>query len=124
MSKLDTTPIQPRTTFLLFETSQLYHSSSFQSASLLNLISLLCTHFPASRSTPYLYLVMAEQQQNLQALTEQYQKFEQGNTILMLHGIYLTPAAELQSNIQSRQKLESQQQENKQVQKVRRIRTI
>ncbi|KAH8595197.1 Prefoldin [Bisporella sp. PMI_857] len=43
---------------------------------------------------------MADQQQ-LQALSEQYQKLEQ----------------ELQTSIQSRQKLESQQQENKQVQK-------
>ncbi|KAG0647055.1 Gim complex subunit 1 [Hyphodiscus hymeniophilus] len=44
---------------------------------------------------------MAEQQQRLQALSEEYQKLE----------------GELQANIQSRQRLESQQQENKAVQK-------
>ncbi|KAG9244324.1 Prefoldin [Calycina marina] len=44
---------------------------------------------------------MAEQQPHLQALSEQYQKFEQ----------------ELQTSIQARQKLESQHQENKNVQK-------
>ncbi|TGO12380.1 hypothetical protein BTUL_0089g00170 [Botrytis tulipae] len=44
---------------------------------------------------------MAEQQQRLQALTEEYQKLQ----------------TDLQSSISSRQKLESQQQENKSVQK-------
>ncbi|PQE32389.1 prefoldin subunit 6 protein [Rutstroemia sp. NJR-2017a WRK4] len=44
---------------------------------------------------------MAEQQQRLQALTEQYSKLQN----------------ELQTSIASRQKLESQQQENKGVQK-------
>jgi len=44
---------------------------------------------------------MADQQQHLQNLSEQYQKLE----------------GELQNKIQSRQKLESQQQENKAVQK-------
>ncbi|TGO47042.1 hypothetical protein BCON_0296g00010 [Botryotinia convoluta] len=44
---------------------------------------------------------MAEQQQHLQALTEEYQKLQ----------------TDLQSSISSRQKLESQQQENKSVQK-------
>jgi len=62
---------------------------------------------------------MADQQQNLQALSEQYQKFEQGNTIWSSKIVSLTSVLELQNIIQSRQKLESQQQENKQVQKVR-----
>ncbi|KAB8293019.1 hypothetical protein EYC80_007381 [Monilinia laxa] len=44
---------------------------------------------------------MAEQQQRLQALTEEYQKLQ----------------TDLQTSISSRQKLESQQQENKGVQK-------
>ncbi|TGO69320.1 hypothetical protein BOTNAR_0012g00070 [Botryotinia narcissicola] len=44
---------------------------------------------------------MAEQQQRLQALTEEYQRLQ----------------TDLQSSISSRQKLESQQQENKSVQK-------
>ncbi|KAF7943481.1 hypothetical protein EAE96_011406 [Botrytis aclada] len=44
---------------------------------------------------------MAEQQQRLQALTEEYQKLQ----------------TDLQTSISSRQKLESQQQENKSVQK-------
>ncbi|ESZ96796.1 hypothetical protein SBOR_2797 [Sclerotinia borealis F-4128] len=44
---------------------------------------------------------MAEQQQHLQALTEEYQKLQ----------------TDLQNSIASRQKLESQQQENKGVQK-------
>ncbi|KAF7929924.1 uncharacterized protein EAE97_009521 [Botrytis byssoidea] len=44
---------------------------------------------------------MAEQQQRLQALTEEYQNLQ----------------TDLQSSISSRQKLESQQQENKSVQK-------
>ncbi|KAI9643656.1 Prefoldin subunit 6 [Ciborinia camelliae] len=44
---------------------------------------------------------MAEQQQRLQALTEEYQQLQ----------------TDLQSSISSRQKLESQQQENKGVQK-------
>lgn len=44
---------------------------------------------------------MAEQQQQLQALTEEFQKLQQ----------------ELQNSIQSRQRLESQQQENTGVQK-------
>ncbi|KAA8566525.1 hypothetical protein MFRU_042g00410 [Monilinia fructicola] len=44
---------------------------------------------------------MAEQQQRLQALTEEYQKLQ----------------TDLQNSISSRQKLESQQQENKGVQK-------
>ena len=62
---------------------------------------------------------MAEQQQQLQALSEQYQKFEQGGLYCLdrdtATNLYFT---ELQSHIQSRQRLESQQQENKGVQKV------
>lgn len=66
---------------------------------------------------------MAEQQQRLQALTEEYQKLQTG--------VYLSPSLplppyntctnlfpDLQNSISSRQKLESQQQENKGVQKV------
>lgn len=64
---------------------------------------------------------MAEAQQKLQVLSEQYQKFEQGDPSILYcswRGPWLH-VLELQQSIQSRQKLESQQQENKQVQKVR-----
>jgi prefoldin beta subunit len=65
---------------------------------------------------------MADQQQHLQALSEEYQKLEQGQYAnLSCHvQIDLILYAELQSSIQSRQRLESQQQENRAVQKVRR----
>lgn len=68
---------------------------------------------------------MAEAQQRAQVLTEEYQKLQTGNHALLPHG--LVPArieqltntpAELQTIISARQKLESQQQENKGVKKV------
>lgn len=61
---------------------------------------------------------MAEQQQRLQALSEEYQKLEQGKFSLFMSQSRFNRFLELQNSIQSRQKLESQQQENKAVQKV------
>ncbi|PQE14439.1 prefoldin subunit 6 protein [Rutstroemia sp. NJR-2017a BBW] len=65
---------------------------------------------------------MAEQQQRLQALTEQYSKLQNGKSFHMPSIYPITiliscPFPELQTSIASRQKLESQQQENKGVQK-------
>lgn len=63
---------------------------------------------------------MASPQQRLQTLSEQYQALEQGNPPFsyLLSSQVLMQVPELQTNIQSRQKLESQQQENRGVQKV------
>lgn len=63
---------------------------------------------------------MADAQATLQSLSEQYQKLQQGkpqsphNTSRVLK-----PLLDLQNHVQSRQRLESQQQENIGVQKVR-----
>jgi chaperonin cofactor prefoldin len=64
---------------------------------------------------------MAELQQRLQALSEEYQKAEQGrSTPLVQQSCALADLfeIELQQHIQSRQRLEAQLQENKQVKKV------
>ncbi|EPE25054.1 Prefoldin [Glarea lozoyensis ATCC 20868] len=62
---------------------------------------------------------MAEVQQQLQALSAEYQAVQQG-TLMRRHGSEhknLIFCAELQNHVNSRQKLESQQQENRAVQK-------
>ncbi|KAI9745952.1 MAG: hypothetical protein M1818_000633 [Claussenomyces sp. TS43310] len=63
---------------------------------------------------------MAEIQQRLQGLSEEYQKLQQGlmlsNRFLNSFRVKLIRAAELQATVAARQKLESQQQENKGVQ--------
>jgi hypothetical protein len=67
---------------------------------------------------------MADQQAHLQGLSEEYQKLEGGKFIILPNMAHLIDGSELQSNIQLRQKLESQQQENKAVQKVRNLSAI
>jgi len=64
---------------------------------------------------------MAEDQKKLQALSDEYQKLQNGklHAILEIYPLLRNPPrADLQVNIDARQKLESQQQENKGVQKV------
>lgn len=60
-----------------------------------------------------------EQQQKLQALSDQYQDLQSGKIVKqMTGGNDLIILLELQGIVAARQKLESQQQENKNVQKV------
>lgn len=69
---------------------------------------------------------MADAQKELQALTDEYQKFQTGLTFrskmsLLSPKLILTFyfPAELEGIVEARQKLEAQQQENQSVQKVR-----
>lgn len=66
---------------------------------------------------------MAEVQAKLQALSEDYQKLQQGNqsqiTLLMHNTTFTNSTPELQASVQSRQKLQAQRTENVGVQKVR-----
>jgi len=60
-----------------------------------------------------------EQQQKLQELSDQYRDLETGMTKLYMSLLTHTDTrVELQETVAARQKLESQQQENKSVQKV------
>ncbi|KAI9661302.1 MAG: hypothetical protein M1821_009629 [Bathelium mastoideum] len=60
---------------------------------------------------------MADQQKQLQAVSEEYQKLQSGQSIGEDLTSNLTPVSELQSTVEARQKLEAQEQENKGVQK-------
>ena len=62
---------------------------------------------------------MSESEKKLQSLSEEYQKLQTGTSILPTPSPLVTyTPPDLQSSITARQKLESQQQENKSVQKV------
>ncbi len=62
---------------------------------------------------------MAAPQARLQALSEEYQKLQQGKLMAtQQYGLLLTPGSDLQSSVDSRQKLDGQRQENLSVQKV------
>ena len=61
---------------------------------------------------------MADQQKQLQGLTDDFQKLQTGESAGGWPLGMLTRPPELQSVVEARQKLESQQQENKGVQKV------
>lgn len=67
---------------------------------------------------------MAEVQNKLQTLSDEFQKLQSGQglrrftVVIAITNLLTAATTELQSTIEARQKLESQQQENKGVQKV------
>lgn len=64
---------------------------------------------------------MADNQRKLQALSDELTKLQEGKVLVPLSSFKIGLIhQDLQSTIAARQKLESQQQENKSVQKVRR----
>jgi len=60
---------------------------------------------------------MAEEQQKLQSLSETLQKFQEGRNTPYCTTCGINRVTDLQTTVEARQKLESQQQENKAVQK-------
>ena len=62
---------------------------------------------------------MGDLQKKLQELSESYQGLQAGKKICRVQKLILTQPTELSTAVEARQKLESQQQENSTVKKVR-----